>query len=176
VRVSVSNTLRVRDAAVRRCRSAAGGGGGRARRRLLSVRRGDGRHRLSTTCTSPGMPQHRLGILFVHGIGEQPEGSTLLSFGQPLLSWLRRWFARGEDQTQRGSVEVVTSVLAPSKLEVAVPPHAEVQVKLPKQAGEQSWLMAESWWGGDVQAPAFGKVAGWMMTVGAWSILSHITK
>lgn len=35
------------------------------------------------------------------------------------------------------------------------------------------WVMAESWWGGEVQRPAFGKLAGWMLTVGAWTILSH---
>src|SRR5262249_37766153 len=55
VGVSLSNALRVRDAAVRRCRSAAGGGGGRARRRVLSVRGCDGRHRLTAalSCHSP---------------------------------------------------------------------------------------------------------------------------
>ena len=35
---------------------------------------------------------------------------------------------------------------------------------------------AKRWWGGDVQPPAFGKMAMWMMTVGAWSILAHLTK
>jgi len=120
--------------------------------------------------------KYKLGILYVHGIGEQPEGETLLNFGEPIITWLHRWLERDKDATRRGSVTVVESVLTPSKLREHLPPHAEVRVELPGGGGEQAWLMAESWWGGDVQAPPFGKVALWMMTVGAWSILSHVAK
>ncbi len=35
---------------------------------------------------------HDLGVLFVHGIGEQQQGSTLVAFGEPLYRWLDRWF------------------------------------------------------------------------------------
>ena len=30
--------------------------------------------------------------------------------------------------------------------------------------------------GGEVQRPAFRKLAGWMITMGVWTILSHATK
>ena len=70
--------------------------------------------------------KYQLGILFVHGIGEQPEGETLLRFGQPLVTWLHQWLARDAEPNARGSVEVVQAVLAPSKLQGDVPPHAEV--------------------------------------------------
>ncbi len=30
----------------------------------------------------------RLGILFLHGIGDQTQGSTLVSFGEPLVHWI----------------------------------------------------------------------------------------
>ena len=33
-----------------------------------------------------------LGVLFVHGIGEQQQGSTLVAFGEPIYRWLDRWF------------------------------------------------------------------------------------
>src|SRR5262249_45316408 len=123
--------------------------------------------------------EHNLGILFVHGIGDQPEGNTLLAFGEPLLQWLNRWLHR-VDGEPHGDVSVVKTLLTPSKLDQQVPPHAELCVEFRQGEGasesSQSWLMAESWWGGDVKAPAFGQVAGWMMTVGAWSILSHLSK
>ena len=123
-------------------------------------------------------PQHDLGILFVHGIGDQPEGDTLLAFGEPLIQWLNRWLRRKATDKRLG-VSVVKTLLTPSKLhQQQLPPHAELRVQLPEGVGatRQSWLVAESWWGGDVKPPAFGKLAGWMMTVGAWSILSHVSK
>ena len=119
--------------------------------------------------------QHDLGILFVHGIGDQPEGTTLLAFGEPLIQWLNRWLRREATNPGLG-VSVVKTSLTPSKLHQQLPPHAELQVELPPGAGAtaQSWLIAESWWSGEVKAPAFGKLAGWMMTVGAWSLGSTI--
>ncbi len=38
-------------------------------------------------------PAHDLGVLFVHGIGQQDRGSTLVVCGEALHAWLRRWFA-----------------------------------------------------------------------------------
>jgi hypothetical protein len=32
-----------------------------------------------------------LGVLFVHGIGNQIAGQTLVQFGDPLLQWLDEW-------------------------------------------------------------------------------------
>jgi hypothetical protein len=123
--------------------------------------------------------KHRLGVLFVHGIGEQPEGDTLLRFGQPIINCLKTFLARGGPD-RAGSVTVTKTVLTPSKLQINEPPHARLAVTGRKNADgarpEESWLMAESWWGGDVQPPPFGKMSGWMMTFGAWTILSHLTK
>lgn len=123
------------------------------------------------------MPKHKVGVLFVHGIGEQPEGETLLAFGEPLVRWIDDWLRRAEDGP-RGEVEVSATKFAPSKTGGAFPPHAEVHVSVRGEAGaqESSWLLAESWWGGEIQPPPFGKVAGWMLTAGAWSILTHATK
>ena len=36
-------------------------------------------------------PRHALGVLFVHGIGTQPRGDTLVRFGEPVVAWLSRW-------------------------------------------------------------------------------------
>jgi len=46
-----------------------------------------------------GLSQHYdLGVLFVHGIGDQQQNSTLSRFGGSLQRWLRRWY--GVDTTE----------------------------------------------------------------------------
>jgi hypothetical protein len=35
--------------------------------------------------------EHEIGILFLHGIGEQTTGQTLHDFGEPLCRWVQRW-------------------------------------------------------------------------------------
>lgn len=42
-------------------------------------------------------PNLDLGILLVHGIGEQPKGDTLVRFGEPIIEWVKRWI--GENGT-----------------------------------------------------------------------------
>ena len=37
--------------------------------------------------------RYELGVLFVHGIGDQKEGETLTAFGEPLIAWIRDWIA-----------------------------------------------------------------------------------
>ena len=49
---------------------------------------------------------HQLGVLFVHGIGEQPRGDTLLRFGDPCIVRLDRWL---EKHTKKLSVEHVAT-------------------------------------------------------------------
>jgi hypothetical protein len=36
-------------------------------------------------------PRHEVGILFVHGIGEQKRGQTLVEFGEPVCRWITQW-------------------------------------------------------------------------------------
>ena len=123
-------------------------------------------------------PRHQLGILLVHGIGEQPEGSTLLSFGEPILRWLRAWLSRGAEGGAHGALEIVDAKVTPSKSGPGVPAHSRVDVSVVRDGVERSssWLIAESWWGREVQPPPFGKLAGWMLTVGAWATVSHAAK
>lgn len=37
-------------------------------------------------------PDYEVGVLFVHGIGQQKRGETLVGFGEPLYEWFRRRF------------------------------------------------------------------------------------
>lgn len=40
--------------------------------------------------TQPSKPYH-VGVLFVHGIGSQARGNTVIEFGEGLHTWLENW-------------------------------------------------------------------------------------
>src|SRR5262245_35318876 len=125
------------------------------------------------------MKAYQRGILFVHGIGNQPEGATLRDFGEPLIAWIREWLSTQVGHERRGDIEIVRAELSPSKQLIDAPPHCVARVSFTADDGtrvRESWLIAESWWGDDVAAPAVGKFAGWLLTIGAWTIQSHVTK
>jgi hypothetical protein len=51
---------------------------------------------MDDTCTRT--PDPELGVLFVHGIGQQRSGHTLVSFASALFGWLFRWNCDGPGQ------------------------------------------------------------------------------
>lgn len=125
----------------------------------------------------------RLGVLFVHGIGEQPKGDTLSRFGEPIVRWLKRWLHPPDDarigRRRAGHVRIVSTVTATPE-EDYEPVHSVVALDVegtdPTGLDHQEWLLAESWWAGDFRRPAFSELAGWLLTTGTWVILSHTGK
>src|SRR4029453_14315596 len=79
-------------------------------------------------------PRAEIGVLLVHGIGEHAEGDSLLSFGEPLIDWLRDWLegpvggAPGKDAKPRGRVEVLTGRLRAQRNEAESPAYARVDI------------------------------------------------
>lgn len=124
--------------------------------------------------TSPGPPA-RLGILCVHGVGEQRRGQVLTGFGDPLIRTLEAWLTG----SGRGTIRPIKSALSPAAGGFE-PAHAAVNVDYKvapdgKPATAQ-WLLTESWWAGDFEKPPFAKLAGWLLTTGAWAILIHAAR
>lgn len=39
----------------------------------------------------PAPPQHEIGVLLVHGIGQQRRGETLVNYGEPMAQWIQQW-------------------------------------------------------------------------------------
>lgn len=158
----------------------------------------------SDTVPTPPEPEsfeseHRLGILFVHGIGEQREGDTLVAFGEPLIEWIREWIAghgrlhfrepmqqKFRDLLARSGVpsdgvEVVDAELFPSRRQSTDPPHliAEVRIKnaqRDERQQRQRWLLAECWWGEQVQTPPVFALLGWLFSRGPWVALAHFAE
>jgi len=63
-----------------------------------------------------------LGVLFVHGIGEQRRGETLTQFGEPLLAWIDTWLRRERD-AQHVVARPVAARLQPPLLDGTPPAH-----------------------------------------------------
>jgi hypothetical protein len=120
-----------------------------------------------------------LGILFIHGIGEQREGETLLQFGEPIIQWIKRWII-GHGQGPDDGVWVRRSVLMPSRRIRRSPAHASIEIKFTPLLNEnprlQTWLFAETFWGEQVQAPKVLTLLGWLVSRGPWVFLLHLTQ
>jgi hypothetical protein len=152
------------------------------------------------TLTAPSAPtttgHHDLGVLFVHGIGDQQQCATLARFGGALQRWLSRWLdvatrpaasrhttptatAAVTQEATRGA-EDGSKPLAPGhQIEVVAvdhhpagpgtPAHAEVRLRAGVVgSGEQSWLLAEAWWAPEVTPPRFGQFVRWVVPMLPW--------
>lgn len=117
------------------------------------------------------MSRHALGVLFVHGIGEQPRGDTLLTFSEPLIRCVREWI-EGRDI---GRANVVESKLSASQLGSEEPAHTVLEITV-RDRSAQKWLLAESWWADEFSRPPFMKLAAWLLTIGPWAIISHASR
>jgi hypothetical protein len=115
---------------------------------------------------------HTVGILFVRGLGQRLQSVTLQECGQPLIDWVQDWLKQPDGAAGRGSAKVVDVVLNPTRK--SEPAHALFEV----QSGDRKteWLLAESWSAPRSTIPRFFKLAVWILTVGAWLVLSHSFK
>jgi hypothetical protein len=108
--------------------------------------------------------QVEIGILFVHGIGKQAQGETLLSAASPLIAWLQK--------EPGNSLEIESVYLRPGRDLSDPPAHAFVRGEVNDHPVRI--LLAESWWAEEFYAPSPLKFAGWLLRFGAWILLRHI--
>src|SRR5438552_13725124 len=99
--------------------------------------------------------EYDLGVLFVHGIGDQPRASTLVDFGTPLIEWLA-------DCAQQlgGSVAVSRACLTPGDDEAA-----SAELRIDNAGAARRWLLTEAWWAECFAMRPFPEVARWMLAV-----------
>lgn len=117
----------------------------------------------------------RIGVLFVHGIGQQEQGGTLTRWGDSLLGWLRHWLG---DQ----AVTVDRATLVPTGEDAGAPAHVDAQIAFPTDpaAGDPgdappvSVRIAEGWWANAFPPPTFSELATWGTTVLPTVALSHL--
>ena len=140
--------------------------------------------------TGPNTPAS-FGVLFVHGMGEQQRGDTLLGFGEPIVKFLRRWVLDDpriqpdgslltppgtEGVPPAGKDPAVASDPFKSNIDLHnvqairvlgsdpnVPSHATIKVR--NRPDLQPWLLAESWWATDFKPATFTDVLNWGVRV-----------
>lgn len=92
---------------------------------------------------------YRVGVLFVHGMGQQERGDTVTEMGDAMTEWLRHWLAHipGADFKIRGALlstgETVPS--GPAVDALGGQAHVAVTIVSPSRSGprKQEWLLAE---------------------------------
>jgi hypothetical protein len=110
-----------------------------------------------------------LAVVFVHGVGQQLPGQTLVKFADPISEWLARWVSEGEYTEAHPSAPGMENVkLVGAALAGVDPAHVELELrvgtKLPLP-GEQRWLLCESWWAQSFDAPSARALLLWMLWI-----------
>ena len=106
-----------------------------------------------------------VGIVFVHGIGSQKAGETLLDWSSKIIALLLD--ARAMQKAAGDPV-----------IDVQLDPGSSsrfIELQLPEaktedgeaRVPEQHWVMTEAWWAERVRPPAFGDMAEWLGPRGA---------
>lgn len=110
-----------------------------------------------------------LGVVFVHGIGNQSQGSTLTKWGDPLTKWLVEWlgnYHNGEYELLTRDAVLHTHDGSPARLEL-----------LMKADGRPlTWLMTEAWWQGSFEPPSYSEAARWGRRILPAAILRHTAR
>lgn len=100
------------------------------------------------------------GVVFIHGIGSQAAGETVLAWSAPMIRILSAW--RGDrgyfaDPVIRARVDLTGLTMPFIELEIEADPVDPVA----RPAGR--WVLTEAWWASDVEAPGVGTMLRWLL-------------
>jgi hypothetical protein len=112
-----------------------------------------------------------LGVLLVHGIGEQQRGDTLAEEGDRIFRWLRRRVVGPGDNG--GAVDVLDVVMRQPSEDELTASHAVVRITPPGGLAAH-WVVAESWWADAFRPATFGELVGWGLTIGPWVFATQV--
>jgi hypothetical protein len=123
-----------------------------------------------------------LGVLFVHGIGEQREGQTLVEFADTIAGWFTRWLSHNmESEPSIGRPDESTHI-AVRQTELQpdgrAPATARMVVSAPPDEGlgrKSEWLLAESWWAEVFSAPKTTTVLLWILLILPYMLLDQFS-
>lgn len=105
----------------------------------------------------------RIGVVFVHGIGDQRAGLTLLSWARPLIRLVGRWTA-----TTPG-VEPSIDAVVTGNIDFSGSTYPTVELAIPGGTVDgvvhtpQHWVLTESWWATHVSPPTVGEMFRWLV-------------
>ena len=107
---------------------------------------------------APLDPQ-RIGVVFVHGIGDQKPADTLLSWSRPLLRVVSTWQAttpgvpEGNDPTVSANVDFSGGTR----------PFVVADIPAFGDHPAQHWHLTEAWWASRVSPPSVGTMFDWLV-------------
>jgi hypothetical protein len=143
----------------------------------------------STVPPPPAEDRAELGILFVHGMGDQQRGDTVTEMGGALYEWLhthlrdaplqptiRHASLRSAHPEIGDGASIVITFDPPSDDETAAGTRTGTSPQAPaaKLSDSPRWILRESWWA-DAFAPAsFLETAVWAFGAGPWMIASQL--
>jgi len=130
-----------------------------------------------------------LGVLFVHGIGQQKKGDTLVRFGEPLVRCIQDRFVHGKAASEIGMEDAGRVEIRRSTLEGGgddgAPPHAEVFIRnigafrrerSATTFSDARWLFAEAWWAESFPTPSYAQICVWAVDVLPWIVIAHVDR
>lgn len=112
-------------------------------------------------------PKHDLGVLFVHGIGQQARGETLVRAADALVGYFDAY------PCSKDQVELEGADLRPES------GPARVRLRFRKSpadgaACDRTWLLAESWWAESFLPQRFGELVRWASRSLPYAVLTHV--
>lgn len=123
----------------------------------------------------PPAPRAQLGILFVHGIGQQTKAETLVNWLDPLAGWISASLLGAQPAKFPVPQTPLCHVSAAGLRSTGdgAPPHAEVHMRDPRQHTSSHWLVAEAFWAECFPSPTTNEVAEWLLKTAPNTILLH---
>jgi hypothetical protein len=128
---------------------------------------------------APEADPNRIGIVCIHGVGDQKAGEILLQWSGPLIAALDAWRARQITITANGGADgggLADSVQYSSiDFAGATFPIVRVAVASPTDQAAayppREWIFTEAWWASAVTAPSLATMIDWL---GPGGVLSRL--
>lgn len=118
---------------------------------------------LATSISPDRTDPETTGVIFVHGIGSQAPGETLLEWSGPIIKAITAWRSwaapAGRDEPHDpvvGSVMDFTSELP--TITLSIPAAQSAAGTWP----ETRWILTESWWAAKVAPPSLTTMTSWL--------------
>jgi pimeloyl-ACP methyl ester carboxylesterase/uncharacterized membrane protein YidH (DUF202 family) len=121
----------------------------------------------------------RVGIVFIHGIGPQLAGQTLLDWARPIIEVIADWrdahrgelVTKGDDTRPAEQDRYLTDPVVKANIDFSGETFPVVQVRVPglQKFGEadprgrdRRWIMTETWWAQEIRPPTLATMITWL--------------
>ena len=134
-----------------------------ARTEPVAAKAGDRRRTTRAAPAAAAVPPpptdpETVGVVFIHGIGSQRAGETLLEWSAPIIRILSAWrrdHGLSSDPVTRAQVDLTGRTTPFIELDVAADPAG--------RAHRGRWVLTEAWWASDVEPPGIATMLRWLI-------------